>query len=119
MHIHAAQASALGNALAGAQDAETTLSMRRARELRDAALRLKAASLEVYTNIPQNPETDSEAVAMISAWSGSQSGQDHASRQLNPSVAERSSADLRQQNPSPQIQEVQRTPPNSPVSYWA
>jgi hypothetical protein len=117
MHIHAAQANALGNALAGAQDSETALSMRRARELRDAALRLKAASLEIHNNIPQNPESDADTaaqtVSMISAWSssqsGSQSGGDPAHRQLIPSVQERSA----------QTQEVQRTPPPSPVSYWA
>ncbi|HEX4322984.1 MAG TPA: hypothetical protein VHZ52_18865 [Acidobacteriaceae bacterium] len=109
MHIHAAQASALGNALAGAQDSETAVSMRRARELRDAATRLKAASLEIHTQIPehdpnQDQETAAQTISMVTAWSGGQ-----PSRQPSP----QSSAVL-----SP-IQEVQRTPPSNPVSYWA
>ena len=63
MHIHSAQASAVGNALAGAQDAETSMSLRRARELRDAAARLKAASFEIGASIPQGSESDPETAA--------------------------------------------------------
>src|SRR5580698_1416339 len=70
MHIHAAQASALGNALAGAQDAETAMSLRRARELRDAAVRLKAASFEPIASLPADPDTAAQTVFMIAAWSG-------------------------------------------------
>jgi len=125
MHIHPAQASALGNALAGAQDAETAMSLRRARELRDAATRLKAASFEMNSNIPANPETDlhtdplyadpqtaAQTVSMIAAWSGSP--QSNSSSQ---SGAPASGQDIPSQTQS--TQQVQRTPPTSPVSYWA
>src|SRR5271166_162624 len=94
MHIHASQASALGNSLAGAQAAETALSMRRARELRDAASRLRAIAMDVspvFTAHPQtvaptdsggsrriSPQTqtspdspsDPQTMQMIAAWSG-------------------------------------------------
>jgi hypothetical protein len=126
MHIHAAQASALGNALAGAQDAETTMSLRRARELRDAAVRLKAASFETISSLPADPDTAAQTVSMIAAWSGggsasSQSGSQPGS-QSGPSLQERSTADLPPPSSSAKIQEtqqVQRTPPSNPVSYWA
>ena len=114
MHIHSAQASALGNALSGAQSAETAVSMRRARELRDAATRLKAASLEINTQIPehdpnQDQETVAQQIAMINAWSGGQPSQQPF--QQSPPVQPRGAQS--------QIQEVQRTPPSNPVSYWA
>jgi hypothetical protein len=118
MHIHAAQASALGNALAGAQDAETAMSLRRARELRDAAVRLKAASFETISSLPTDPDTAAQTVSMIAAWSGGGS----ASSQSGPSLQERSTADVQPPNASAQVQQtqqVQRTPPASPVSYWA
>ena len=118
MHIHAAQASALGNALAGAQDAETSLSLRRARELRDAAVRLKAASFESLSSLPADPDTAAQTVSMVAAWSGGGS----ASNPSGPSTQERSAADQQPPETSARIQEtqqVQRTPPSSPVSYWA
>lgn len=126
MHIHAAQASTLGNALAGAQDAETTMSLRRARELRDAAVRLKAASFETISGLPADPDTAAQTVSMIAAWSGggsasSQFGSQPGS-QSGPSVQERAAADVQPPNASTQIQQsqqVQRTPLSSPVSYWA
>ena len=119
MHIHAAQASALGNALAGAQDAETAMSLRRARELRDAAVRLKAASFETISSLPSDPDTAAQTVSMIAAWSGGSASSQPGS-QSGASVQERAAADV--QNASAQIQQaqqVQRTPPSSPVSYWA
>jgi hypothetical protein len=67
MQIHAAQASALGNALAGAQDAETAMSRRRARELRDAAVRLKVASFKSISNLPADPDTAAQTVSMVAA----------------------------------------------------
>jgi hypothetical protein len=120
MHIHAAQASALGNALAGAQDAETAMSLRRARELRDAATRLKAASFEMNSNIPANPETDlhtdpqtaAQTVSMIAAWSGS--GQSSSAQSVPPTQDQPGASSQTQST-----QQVQRTPPTSPVSYWA
>jgi hypothetical protein len=118
MHIHATQASALGNALAGAQDAETSMSLRRARELRDAAIRLKAASFEVISSLPADPETAAQTVSMVTAWAGGNA----TSAQSSPSIQERSAADAQPQNaasPIQQTQQVQRTPPSSPVSYWA
>lgn len=124
MHIHAAQASALGNALAGAQDAETAMSLRRARELRDAATRLKAASFEMNSNIPANPETDlhtdpqtaAQTVSMIAAWSGSgQAGSAQSGSSQSSQPGQQSGAS----SPTQSTQQVQRTPPTSPVSYWA
>jgi hypothetical protein len=116
MHIHTAQASALGNALAGAQDAETSMSLRRARELRDAATRLKAASFEVISSLPPDPDTAAQTVSMIAAWAsgnpGPGSGAGSAVSQPSPSPQEVSS------QPQP-TQAIQRTPPSSPVNYWA
>ena len=116
MHIHTAQASALGNALAGAQDAETSMSLRRARELRDAATRLKATSFEVISSLPADPDTVAQTVSMVAAWSGGGSGSGPGSAsglsQPSPSPQEVSS------QPQP-TQPVQRTPPSSPVNYWA
>ena len=108
MHIHTAQASALGNALAGAQDAETSMSLRRARELRDAATRLKAASFEVISSLPADPDTAAQTVSMVAAWAGGSS----SPSQPNASPQEPSA------QPQP-TQSVQRTPPSSPVNYWA
>lgn len=122
MHIHTTQASALGNALTAAQDAETAMSLRRARELREAATRLKAASFEAGSDISSelqtDPETTAQTVSMVAAWSGGDSaaGQSASSRQ------DRSRADTSAWNGSSQSQptrQVQRTSPSGPVSYWA
>jgi|HubBroStandDraft_1064217.scaffolds.fasta_scaffold1867748_1 hypothetical protein len=119
MHIHAAQASALGNALAGAQDAETAMSLRRARELRDAAVRLKAASFEPIASLPADPDTAAQTVSMIAAWSGGGSAASQPGSQSGASVQERAAADVQLPNASTQTRQVQRTPPSGPVSYWA
>ena len=122
MHIHAAQASALGNALAGAQDAETAISLRRARELRDAAVRLKAASFETISNLPADPDTAAQTVSMIAAWSGVGSASSQPGSQSGPVRQERSAANVQPPSASAQFQQtqqVQRTSPSSPVSYWA
>jgi hypothetical protein len=100
MHIHALPASAAGDALAGAQAAETAMAVRRARELQEAASKLKAASFEISLD----PGADAETVAMVGAWSGTGSGgaQSGAASQA-----------------SGEVPGVERTPPQGPVSYWA
>lgn len=131
MHIHATQANAAGNALAGAQAAETATSLRRARELRDAASKLKAASFDFGSGIPQdtlsdtlsdsqdNLQADTQAVSLVSAWAGGSSASSQSALAIQDSVAQRSAADSELPNLSVQVQEVQRTPSTSPVSYWA
>jgi hypothetical protein len=59
MHIHTMAPTASSNALAGAQGAENAQSLRRARELRDAAAKLKAAALDIGT--PFETKADSQA----------------------------------------------------------
>lgn len=121
MHIRTTQASALGNALAAAQDAETAMSLRRARELRETAARLKAMSFETGFDISSELQIDSETaaqtVSMITAWSG---GDSSAARSglstldqpdLGTSIAGGSARF--QSN-----QQVQRSAPSGPVSYW-
>ena len=122
MHIHSAQANALGNTLAAAQNAETAMSLRRARELRDAAVRLKAASLDMSSNLHSelstDPETAAQTVSMVTAWTGGES----ASGQSSSSRQERFATDAQPQNAPAQIrptQQVQHAPPSNPVSYWA
>jgi hypothetical protein len=55
MHIHTTQANAQGNALAGAIAEETATSLRRARELRETAAKLKAISTEITPEFLPNP----------------------------------------------------------------
>jgi len=127
MHIHTTQASAAGNALAGAQAAETAMSLRRARELRDAATKLKAASFDFGSGIPQDPlsesqtgvPADAQAVSLVSAWAGGSSASGQAALAIQDSVSQRSAADSELPNLPIQVQEVQRTSSSSPGSYWA
>lgn len=111
MHIHTMAASASGNALAGAQATETAMALRRARELREAGQKLKAESILVSGDLPQDPDT----VAMVTAWSG---GNAASGQRPQPET----STNSQPQNTLPQIQqiqEVQRSPAAAPVSYWA
>jgi len=56
MHIHTTQANAQGSALAGAIAEETAISLRRARELRETAAKLKAISAEITPEfLPNQP----------------------------------------------------------------
>jgi hypothetical protein len=134
MHIHSAQASGTGSALAGAQAAETAQSLRRARELRDAATKLRAASFDFGSGIPKDtlndprvaPPTESQAdpqssaqnSSLVSAWAGGWAASNQLEPALQNSVAQRSSADSDLTRTPPLIQEVQRTPPSGPISYW-
>jgi hypothetical protein len=127
MHIHTTQASALGNALAAAQDAETAMSLRRARELREAAARLKAVWFEagsgISSELQMDPETAAQTASMITAWSGG----DSAAARSGSFTQEQSVTDGSFQNGlawtgSSQVepaQKVQRIPAFGPVSYWA
>lgn len=108
MHIHMNPANMGVNGLAGAQSAETAAALRRARELRDAASKLKAGSLEVVADIDTDPET----VAMITAWArggsaSNQSNQDHPGGSSEPS-----------KTPA-KIHEIRPAAHASPVSFWA
>ena len=136
MHVHASQASALGNSLAGAQAAETAMSVRRARELRDAATRLKAIAMEVSPSLNTQPQTvastdsravnrvasqagpsgdqaaDPQTVQMIAAWTGGYGAALAQMSGANPGDA----PDSADGTPN---REVQPSPPAQPVSYWA
>jgi hypothetical protein len=122
MHIHTTQASAAGNALAGAQAAETAMSLRRARELREAAAKLKA-SFDLGSAVHHDPLSDAQAdaqtVSLVSAWAGGSSASSQSALTIQDSVAQRSAADSELPNLPVQVQEVQRTSSASPVSYWA
>ena len=76
MHIHASQTSALGNAMAGAPAEETAMSLRRARELRDAATRLKAIAMDVSPDFTAHPQgvapTDQSILQPIGAHPSAQ-----------------------------------------------
>jgi hypothetical protein len=123
MHIHATQANAAGNALAGAQAAETAMSLRRARELRDAAAKLKGASFDFGSGIPQDTlsdvQSDAQAVSLVSAWAGGSSASGQSALAIQDSISQRSAADSELPNLPVQVQEVQRTSSSAPVSYWA
>lgn len=119
MHIHISHASASGNALAGAEAEETAMSLRRARELREAAARLKAAALEVNSDLasiaPSDPQTMAQTVSMIGAWSGGGSSNNQADSQSPPEDTSAANASSRIQ----ETQQVRRAPPSGPVSFWA
>jgi hypothetical protein len=75
MHIHMPPASSGANALAGAQAAETATALRRARELREAASKLKADSLEINSNaattqhqVQEKPRQPESPAAPVSFW---------------------------------------------------
>jgi hypothetical protein len=135
MHIHTTQASATGNALAGAQAAETAMSLRRARELRDAATKLKAASFDFGSGIAQDtlndpriapqpgsqtdPQTAAQTSSLASAWASASAASNQFGLAIQDSVAQRAAADTDLTRTPPQVQEVQRTPFSGPVSYWA
>jgi hypothetical protein len=116
MHIHTTQGSALGNALAGAQAAETATSIRRARELRDAASKLQAIATDLIPDLalnPQsNPETDPQTVSMITAWAGGNSAPAPAVPSIQagyPGGSTHRSSDA----------ETQPASSPAPVSFWA
>ena len=123
MHIHTTQASATGNALASAQAAETAISLRRARELRDAATKLKAASFDFGSGIPadtlSDPQTQSQSASLVGAWTSGSAASSQFGLAIQDSVEQRSSADSQLTRTPPQIQEVQLTPASGPISYWA
>jgi hypothetical protein len=100
MHIHAMPASASGDALAGAQAAETSVAIRRARELQEAAAKLRVSSVEIGLG----PPADAETLAMIGSWTNGGGGNSQSGG-LGVSGS--------------QSQGIERTPPESPVSYWA
>jgi hypothetical protein len=116
MHIHTTQANAAGHALAGAQAAETSLAMRRARELREKADKIKALATGGDSELASSFAADPQTIAMIGSWSASQA---HSAQpnpaQPNPvqTAASDSSSD------SPHKQEVKPTPASGPVSFWA
>jgi hypothetical protein len=124
MHMHTVAASAAGNSLAGAAlAAETALATRRARELREAGRKLKAASLEAGVQFAEqlqtDPQTAAQAGTMICAIAGSNSGSNASALASAESFAERFASDVQLQRLPAQIQEVQPTSPSAPVSYWA
>jgi hypothetical protein len=90
------------------------MSLRRARLLRAPAVRLKAASFKAISNLPTDPDTAPKPFP----WSPP--GLDRArpafpckSASLPIHRAPNASAQVQQ------TQQIQRTPPSSPVSYWA
>jgi hypothetical protein len=68
VHFHANPINLRDSAMSSAQAAENTLSVKRAKELRDAAAKLKASALDYGTDTV----TDQESAAMLSAWAGNQ-----------------------------------------------
>lgn len=70
MHVHGHQPSMSSTSLAGAHAAESAAAMKRARELREAASRLKAASQGVGLETGVSPD----AVSMIGSWSQGENG---------------------------------------------
>jgi len=106
MHIHTHPLNAAGNGLAGAHSAESAAAPRRAKELREAAARLKASSLEVSSDIAW----DSQSIAMVSAWSGQQGGQQSGQSHSLPEP---------QSNTAQSQTERLTAKPSRQVSYWA
>jgi len=118
MHFHATQVSASGDGLAGFQAAQTAMALRRARELRDAATRMKAGSREfqdVEPGLALDSESAAQSVSMIAAWAGGggsgQSARDGQSRH--------SSSDSETAEDSARIRAASRTDIARPVSFWA
>ena len=75
MHFHANPINLRDSAMSSAQAAENTLSVKRAKELRDAAAKLKASALDYAPDTV----TDQESAAMLSAWAGN-----HGQKQSPP-----------------------------------
>lgn len=99
MHVHGHQPSVSSTALAGAHAAESAAALKRARELREAASRLKA-SLE---GGGLEAELGPDAVAMIGCWSQGASSDGNAGdrRRASPDAVEEGKAGA------------------AAVSYWA
>jgi hypothetical protein len=106
MHVHMNPASGGANALSSAQSAETAAALRRARELREAASRLKSDSLDISPDGTTNPET----VAMIAAWAGESSAPRQSMQNPPGSDSEPSKIFTR-------AEKIQLS--SSPVSFWA
>jgi len=120
MHIHSVAASAAGNSLAGAAlAAETALATRRARELREAGRKLKAASLDAELQFADQMQTDPQGIALAGPIPGGNAGSDQSALASSESFAQRFASDLQLERPPTQVSEVQPTPASAPVSYWA
>lgn len=78
MHFHPTPASASGDALAGYHAAETAIALRRARELRDSASKIKIESLDFSSVVAADPDAIYQTVSMVSAWSGGGAGSSQA-----------------------------------------
>lgn len=111
MHIHMNPAVNGANALSSAQSVETATALRRARELREAASRLKAGSL----GISPDGTTDPETVAMITAWAGGGSARNKSTQNQPGSGSEPSKALTSSEKVQPSSSPVS----SSPVSFWA
>ena len=131
MHIHTSQASGVAHSLAGAQATESTAALKRARELRETAAKLKATAQAPASDLSADPEI----VAMIGSWSGQSAGQSAgqnggqaAGQAFNQGADAGFSAEraLDSVGAVAQIRPVQSVPrttisgqdPN-PVSFWA
>ncbi len=124
MHNHSAAPSATGNSLAGAAlAAETALATRRARELRDAGRKLRAASLEAGLQFADqlqiDPQSAAQSLSLVGAIPGGNAGSDQSALASAESFSQRFSSDLQLERPPTQVSEVQPTPATAPVSYWA
>jgi hypothetical protein len=124
LHIHTTQASAAGNALAAAQSAETAIAMRRARELREKADKIKALSSGSDEDFAPNFASDPQVVSMLGGWAAAAtSGQPpirpaEALPRAPTALPLDLSADLISE---PISEEIERSPVSnsSPVSFWA
>ena len=67
MHIHTTTPTASSNALAGAQSAENAQALRRSREFRQAAAKLKAAALDADTPFETKADTQQQESSQPSA----------------------------------------------------
>jgi hypothetical protein len=105
MHIHMSPANSGSSALSGAQAAETLMALRRARELRETAARLKATP-DASPDIATDPET----VSMITAWSGGGSSSSQSEPHNLPTR-------IQEPRPAPSTSTSSTLP--SPVSFWA
>jgi hypothetical protein len=75
LHIHTTQATAAGNAMAGAQAAETAIALRRARELREKADKIKALSSGGDSELSPNFAADPQVISMLGGWAASTAAQ--------------------------------------------
>jgi hypothetical protein len=114
MHLHTSPTNALGSSLAERQGTEAAIALRRARELRESALKQRILGGDVVVDLSD----DSQAVAMVGAWVGN-GGSPASAEQRAPLDRDSTETGHAENEPAAPVRSVQPGSPSAALSFWA